>query len=449
MSISSQMAREKAELAALLVEHSKSRELMELSRQQRELEDRQQMLQLEMRIGAAQARQAVLEDCDRLKSWFGEGQIRVEHYPTKEEVVRRTSAGVQGSARSSTSSKMSISSQMAREKAELAALLVEHSKSRELMELSRQQRELEDRQQMLQLEMRIGAAQARQAVLEDCGQDSVSSVNFDHAPLSTLNPAAQPFSPPPTSPLSPCPFTSPISVPVAAPAHNVYEAIVTALSMPQPELTPFSGDYLEFPSFISSFDFRMQKATRLQLGSVNMKIDGPMSHTQKFNMAMTISSILADVVADCGQATFQTRMTFLARVLAMFKLGRSEEENEQRHQVSLGEADDEAVPEQMLIGESEVRHEVMSEDVVESSGNALRCQVVSQDGVLVGDVVLESGVIDDADDVSAPPKKRVFVEVDAAWLLKGRENWLKMDFESFFDAPKMIPMPGPHKKYHR
>ncbi|MEE4248925.1 MAG: hypothetical protein V2I33_26435 [Kangiellaceae bacterium] len=94
-----------------------------------------------------------------------------------------------------------------------------------------------------------------------------------------------------------------------------------------------------------------------------------------------------------------------------------EEENEQRHQVSLGEADDEAVPEQMLLGESEVRHEVMSEDVVESSGNALRCQVVSQDGVLVGDVVLESGVIDDADDVSAPTKKRVFVEVDAARLL--------------------------------
>ncbi|ELU12813.1 hypothetical protein CAPTEDRAFT_186494 [Capitella teleta] len=149
----------------------------------------------------------------------------------------------------------------------------------------------------------------------------------------------------------------------------------------------------------SSSATTMQKATRLQLGSVNMKIDGPMSHTQKFNMAMTISSKLADVVADCGQATFQTRMTFLARVLAMFKLGRSEEENEQRHQVSLGEADDEAVPEQMLIGESEVRHEVMSEDVVESSGNALRCQVVSQDGVLVGDVVLESGVIDDADDV--------------------------------------------------
>ncbi|MDK0791619.1 hypothetical protein P5E66_15535, partial [Clostridium perfringens] len=32
---------------------------------------------------------------------------------------------------------------------------------------------------------------------------------------------------------------------------------------------------------------------------------------------------------------------------------------------------------------------------------------------------------------------------------KGRENWLKMDFESLFDAPKMIPMPGPHKEYHR
>ncbi|ELU14646.1 hypothetical protein CAPTEDRAFT_215519 [Capitella teleta] len=32
--------------------------------------------------------------------------------------------------------------------------------------------------------------------------------------------------------------------------------------------------------------------------------------------------------------------------------------------------------------------------------------------------------------------------------LKGRENWLKMDFESLFDAPKMIPMPGPHKEYH-
>ncbi|ELU12983.1 hypothetical protein CAPTEDRAFT_199716 [Capitella teleta] len=98
---------------------------------------------------------------DRLKSWLGKGQIRVEHYPTKEEAVRQTSAWVQRSARSSTSSKMSISSQMAREKAELAALLVERSKSRELMELSRQQRQLDDRQQMLQLEMRIGAAQAR------------------------------------------------------------------------------------------------------------------------------------------------------------------------------------------------------------------------------------------------------------------------------------------------
>ncbi|ELT89261.1 hypothetical protein CAPTEDRAFT_212805, partial [Capitella teleta] len=85
------------------------------------------------------------------------------------------------------------------------------------------------------------------------------------------------------------------------------------------------------------------------------------------------------------------------RVIGL-KFVEGEEENEQRHQVSLGEADDEAVPEQMLLGESEVRHEVMSEDVVESSGNALRCQVVFQDGVLVGDVVLESGVIDDADD---------------------------------------------------
>ncbi|ELU04000.1 hypothetical protein CAPTEDRAFT_198253 [Capitella teleta] len=33
-------------------------------------------------------------------------------------------------------------------------------------------------------------------------------------------------------------------------------------------------------------------------------------------------------------------------------------------------------------------------------------------------------------------------------LIKGRENWLKIDFESLFDAPKMIPMPGPHKEYH-
>jgi hypothetical protein len=33
--------------------------------------------------------------------------------------------------------------------------------------------------------------------------------------------------------------------------------------------------------------------------------------------------------------------------------------------------------------------------------------------------------------------------------VKGRENWLKMDFESLFDAPKMILMPGPHKEYHR
>ncbi|ELU15782.1 hypothetical protein CAPTEDRAFT_188595 [Capitella teleta] len=114
---------------------------------------------------------------------------------------------------------------------------------------------------------------------------------------------------------------------------------------------------------------QMQKATRLQLGSVDMKIDGPMSHTQKFNMAMTISSKLADVVADSGQATFQTRMTFLARVLAMYEAGKEcvlieeeddppeiniviggEEENEQRHKVSLGEADDEAVTEQMLLG---------------------------------------------------------------------------------------------------
>ncbi|ELU15661.1 hypothetical protein CAPTEDRAFT_187138 [Capitella teleta] len=30
-----------------------------------------------------------------------------------------------------------------------------------------------------------------------------------------------------------------------------------------------------------------------------------------------------------------------------------------------------------------------------------------------------------------------------------RENWLKMDFELLFDAPKMILMPGPHKEYHR
>ncbi|ELU11232.1 hypothetical protein CAPTEDRAFT_212860 [Capitella teleta] len=31
---------------------------------------------------------------------------------------------------------------------------------------------------------------------------------------------------------------------------------------------------------------------------------------------------------------------------------------------------------------------------------------------------------------------------------KWRENWLKMDFESLFDATKMIPMPSPHKEYH-
>jgi hypothetical protein len=33
-------------------------------------------------------------------------------------------------------------------------------------------------------------------------------------------------------------------------------------------------------------------------------------------------------------------------------------------------------------------------------------------------------------------------------IVKGRENWLKMNFESLFDAAKMIPMPGPNKEYH-
>ncbi|ELT94988.1 hypothetical protein CAPTEDRAFT_217826 [Capitella teleta] len=48
-----------------------------------------------------------------------------------------------------------------------------------------------------------------------------------------------------------------------------------------------------------------------------------------------------------------------------------------------------------------------------------------------------------------PPDRRCDVTKHQDLLaLKGRENWLKMDFESLFDAPKMIPMPGPHKEYH-
>ncbi|ELU08855.1 hypothetical protein CAPTEDRAFT_206041 [Capitella teleta] len=41
------------------------------------------------------------------------------------------------------------------------------------------------------------------------------------------------------------------------------------------------------------------------------------------------------------------------------------------------------------------------------------------------------------------------VDMNTWYTFKGRENWLKMDFESLFDAPKMILMPGPHKEYHR
>ncbi|ELU00558.1 hypothetical protein CAPTEDRAFT_211381 [Capitella teleta] len=47
--------------------------------------------------------------------------------------------------------------------------------------------------------------------------------------------------------------------------------------------------------------------------------------------------------------------------------------------------------------------------------------------------------------LKVPPHKAGFSVAS----LKRRENWLKIDFESLFDAPKMIPMPGPHKEYHR
>ncbi|ELT93328.1 hypothetical protein CAPTEDRAFT_202673 [Capitella teleta] len=58
--------------------------------------------------------------------------------------------------------------------------------------------------------------------------------------------------------------------------------------------------------------------------------------------------------------------------------------------------------------------------------------------IFKADNVLEPSVLRDACCISCQLRE-----------IKGRENWLKMDFESLFDAPKMIPMPGPHKEYHR
>jgi hypothetical protein len=232
----------------------------------------------------------------RVQTW-----IRVKAPPPQQERqdVPTKKAPSVASKTSSSSATSSIRAAHAREKAELAALLTQQKNQRALAELKAKEEELN-------LQMKIDACRARDAVFAEYEVRSEANLNVDakvfvpkcqsigYQVNEMLNVQPNPLPDEHVdeammkalydvvkserSPNAVCPSASyamdacndsPCKPPYGAHRNSsklsdasrdvldLGDAIVTAMSMPQPQLRVFRGDVLEYQSFMDSFSFRV------------------------------------------------------------------------------------------------------------------------------------------------------------------------------------------------
>ena len=174
-------------------------------------------------------------------------------------------------AASHASTKLShTSSALARERAKVAELMIEQEGHLAKLELQRKKHEIEAEEEKLQLQIAIGKAKAKECIYAEAEQNAEQRVDgssslqkMQQREPTTLNDspndAPTPSSPQPTSLNPAAPTFHPIEH-----LHRQNEQLLhahyklaTSISLPQPEVQKFTGDVMNFNSFIMAFDTRI------------------------------------------------------------------------------------------------------------------------------------------------------------------------------------------------
>ena len=213
----------------------------------------------------------------QLNTWISDAECRLSDQMS-EVHSRHTCTSRHSSSRSG-----STRSARVREKAKLAALLVEAEQQAAQQELQRKKQALELEQQSLQLKIEIDKARARERAYAE--GDKRSRVHSNTTPssrsartdppqhvnptLSSLNPSAADFHPvmnsnqclPPTSTIDLQQQLLDAQRQQNEQILSAHQQLATAITLPQPEIQKFIGNVIDFNSFIMAFNARIVSRT--------------------------------------------------------------------------------------------------------------------------------------------------------------------------------------------